>query len=282
MSDALRNERLHTEGDVPDRDRDARIEQLLLVGLDHYFAGRNELAVSVWTRVLFLDRGHPRARAYIERARSALSERQRESEELLHTGVAAFDRGDAGAARRLLTSAVESGAANEEALALLDRLNRLELVKIAPLDPTARRSTVPVQARETEPDMATRPPSRVAWIATGAMAGLTVAAAAVWLWHSGHAPWSLETRDAPVVTSPRREEPLPVPTASAVSLTRAQSFQTRGRLHDALAALDSVRQGDALRPQADELRAAIQRQLLGAARARQQTAVQSPERTPRQ
>ena len=44
--------------------------------------GRHELAINVWTRVLFLDRGHARARAYIERARSAVAERQREGEEL--------------------------------------------------------------------------------------------------------------------------------------------------------------------------------------------------------
>src|SRR6476619_944332 len=95
---------------VPEPDRDAKIEQLLLVCLDHYFAARYELAINVWTRALFLDRSHPRARAYIERARSALAERQRESEELLHNGVAAFDRGDGDEARRLLQAAIEGGA----------------------------------------------------------------------------------------------------------------------------------------------------------------------------
>src|ERR1700722_14628742 len=74
-------------------DRDAKIEQLLLVGLDHYFASRYELAINVWTRALFLDRSHARARAYIDRARSAQAERQRESEELLQNGIAAFQRG---------------------------------------------------------------------------------------------------------------------------------------------------------------------------------------------
>src|SRR5437868_6199736 len=107
-------------------DRDAKIGQLLLVGLDHYFAARYELAINVWTRVLFLDRSHARARAYIERARSALAERQRESEELLQNGVAAYQRGEGGEARRLLQAAIDGGAPSEEALAVLDRLNRLE------------------------------------------------------------------------------------------------------------------------------------------------------------
>jgi tetratricopeptide (TPR) repeat protein len=106
---------------------DAKIEQLLLVGLDHYFAGRYEQAIDVWTRAFFFDRDHPRARAYIERARSALAERQRESEELLQKGVAAFHRGDASEARRLLNAAIDGGAPSEEALAVLGRLDRLEL-----------------------------------------------------------------------------------------------------------------------------------------------------------
>src|SRR5436190_3683992 len=107
-------------------DRDAKIEQLLLVGLDQYFAGRYEHAINVWTRALFLDRSHPRARAYIERARSALAEGQRESEELLQNGVAAFQRGDGDEARRLLRSALDHGAPAEDALALLDRLDRAD------------------------------------------------------------------------------------------------------------------------------------------------------------
>ena len=49
-------------------DDDARIEYLLVTGLDHYFAGEYEHAINLWTRVLFLDRNHDRARAYIDRA----------------------------------------------------------------------------------------------------------------------------------------------------------------------------------------------------------------------
>src|SRR5437870_9291502 len=107
-----------------DADRDAKIEQLLLAGLDHYFASRYEQAIDVWTRALFFDRGHARARAYIERARRALAERQREVEELLHTGAAALDRGDGDEARRLLQAAIAGGAAADELHPLVARLNR--------------------------------------------------------------------------------------------------------------------------------------------------------------
>src|SRR6202040_1575626 len=106
MSDAHRSD-AQADDAGSGSDRDAKIEQLLLVGLDHYFAANYELAISVWTRVLFLDRSHARARAYIERARSALAERQRESEELLQSGLAALQRGDAGEARRLVQAAID-------------------------------------------------------------------------------------------------------------------------------------------------------------------------------
>ena len=121
-------------------DRDSRIEQLLLTGLDHYFAGEYERAISAWTRVLFLDRGHARAKAYIDRARGAIGERQRESDELLHRGVDAFNRGETETARRLLTSVVERGGPQEVALSLLERL------------------TAPRPARAGEPRAPARPP----------------------------------------------------------------------------------------------------------------------------
>src|SRR5437763_4973871 len=126
MSEAHRSAAADSDARASEADRDAKIEQLLLVGLDHYFASRYELAINVWTRVLFLDRTHARARAYIERARSAQAERQRESEELLQNGVSAFQRGEGDEARRLREAAIEGGAPPDQALVVLERLNRLE------------------------------------------------------------------------------------------------------------------------------------------------------------
>src|SRR5258707_3539325 len=91
-------------------ERATRIEELLVSGLDHYFAAEYEQAINIWTRVVFLERDHDRARAYIDRARKAIAERQRESEELLHHGVDAYNSGDAGKARDLLTLALDQGA----------------------------------------------------------------------------------------------------------------------------------------------------------------------------
>ena len=133
---------------LSDAEREARIEELLLSGLDHYFSGRYDQAINIWTRVAFLERRHGRARAYIERARSALAERQRESEELLHGGVAAYNAGDLTAARDLLSRAVEQGDPSDTALVFLQRLTRLEAAAAA-LDASAVASPSSA-SRETQ------------------------------------------------------------------------------------------------------------------------------------
>ncbi len=265
MSEQQRPERVRAAGDVPERDRDGRVEELLLTGLDHYFGGRYDLAINVWTRVLFLDRGHARARAYIERARGAIAERQREGDELVHSGAAAFDRGDVDGARQLLSSALERGVASEEALALLTRLERLEAVSAQPGAASPRvnglfDARLPLDARPANGR------SRILWVAAGVAAGLLVAAVAgVVLWIRGDA-WLAWTPAPIAAPSTVAVEPVPVPAASDVWMVRGRDFYAKGRLHEALGALEAIRPGDPLRGQADACRAAIQRQLLAAAR----------------
>jgi hypothetical protein len=248
----------------PEREREARIEGLLLAGLDHYFNGQHELAISVWTRVLFLDRGHARAKAYIDRARSAIAERLREGDELLQTGAAAVDRGDAGAARSLLNSAVERGAASEDALVLLDRLNRLEhanaparTIASRPLTDTGEYAPVPGADRPSS--------SRVVWVATGVLAGLAVSGVIAWI--ALARPEWLPVR--PAARGPdtvQAAEPLPVPASADIWLSRARKYYEDGRLRDALTALQAIAPTDARTHDANELRAAIQSRLLEAAR----------------
>lgn len=260
MTDPLRSDRLALRADVPERDRDARIEELLLAGLDHYFAEQFDLAINVWTRVLFIDRGHARARAYIERARGAIAERQRKGDELLHTGTAAFDRGDAAQARELVASAVEHGASAEEALALLARIERLETITQA--------GTVPLVRRPTQRDVPQRQPrsARWQWIASGLAAGIIVGAVALtWLVNRGLAPWPL-LAPATRVSTPPFTPPVPVPRPADLAMARGEALFTRGRLHEALTALQSVPPGDPLRARADALVADIQRQLLAGSR----------------
>jgi tetratricopeptide (TPR) repeat protein len=272
MSDPLRTDdsRANDAGSAPDRD--AKIEQLLLVGLDHYFAAHYELAINVWTRALFLDRSHARARAYIERARSALAERPRESDELLQNGVAAFRRGDADQARRLLQAAIDSGAPSEEALAVLDRMNRLETA--APPAAAARSD----RRHRDEAPSATRRSSRsigglIAFFVLGAaIVGLAVSAASRdridWrplvdlARNAGRVTAPAATFAAPVA----RESALPLPRRGETTLGRARALAASGHLHDALAMLESIRPTDPQKAEAERLRGDIQRQLLALTR----------------
>jgi tetratricopeptide (TPR) repeat protein len=276
MTDPLRTDHLPEAGEVPERERNARVEGLLLAGLDHYFSGQYELAISVWTRVLFLDRGHARAKAYIDRARGAVAERQREGDELLHTGAAAFDRGDAGAARRLLNSAVELGASTEEALSLLERLNRLEQANPHPARSIASRFSLDADSDAATAANDKGSSSRVAWIATGVFAGLAAAGVVAWiaLTRPQWLPFSPTPIPQPVTDV---IDPLPVPSPSDVWLSRAKVLYEDGHLREALRALDAVAASDRLKGEADELRAAIQKTLLDASRLRPSTPVEAPK-----
>jgi hypothetical protein len=260
MSDPLRSDR-PASGDADGRERDARIEDLLLVGLDHYFASRHELAINIWTRVLFLDRSHPTARAYIERARGALAEKQRLADELLHTGQAALDRGDHGAARRLLTSAEHAGG-GDDALNLLHRLDRLDAAMPdtspapAGLSPMAPAGAAGIKARDL----------RLAWVLTGIATGVLLAVVLGGYWWLMSDPFELTVArsGAPAV----HVQPLPMPSPSEIRLARARQLYARGELLAALTLLEAGK-GDAPHTAGiDELRAAIQRQLIAAGRAR--------------
>ena len=264
MSDPRRTDDSRAFDAAPDADRDAKIEQLLLVGLDHYFAGQYDHAINVWTRALFLDRSHPRARAYIERARSALAERQRECEELVQNGVAAFHRGDSSEARRLLQAAIDGGAPPDEALAVLDRLNRLERTAVAP-EP-ARRGRRRLSAPRTAEAMSA-PAFRLAAIAVVLLAVLVAGAAGVVSWNRWHLDWrSLfalqETPAAAAGAPPSRDVVPPLPRRAESALARARTLAAGGHLRDALALLETIRPTDAQKPDADRLRADIQHQLL--------------------
>jgi hypothetical protein len=268
MTDALRSDRTSTSGDPADRERDARIEELLLNGLDHYFAGEHELAINVWTRVLFLDRGHARARAYIERARGAVSERQREVDELLHTGADALRQGDHARARRLLNSAASHGAGDDDALALLHRLDRLDAGAAHVASRAPRATTADLEGHGGIP---ARRDSRLAWGMAGLAAGILIAGlVAGYLWIAAE-PLDLATVQTPPPAAV--QDPLPVPSGCEIRLLRANALYAQGRLHDALALLEAGDPDERHRAGYDVLRGTIQRQLLEAGR---QAAVPQP------
>ncbi|MFN2444283.1 MAG: hypothetical protein ABR606_01635, partial [Vicinamibacterales bacterium] len=249
----------------------ARIEQLLLTGLDHYFAADYDQAINLWTRVLFLDRHHDRARAYIERARSAEAECQRESEALLHEGLQAFDEGEVDKARQLLSAAMDRGAPHDMALGVLDRIERLDIRASARpasgLAPVAARTRAVETTRKAERDQTSKTASTV-WLAVVFLVALTAAGA----WEmsldelTAWARWRAASDGAGSLMA-TTVQPLPVPAASERALTRAQAHFAAGRVRDALASLDHVPIGDLRRADADRLRGQIQRELLAAAAA---------------
>jgi hypothetical protein len=257
MSDPVTTQAAQAADALQGQARDARVEQLLLAGLDHYFTGHYAQAIHVWTRVLFLDRGHARARAYIERARSAEAERQREADELMHRGSAAFEEGQPVAARRLLTAAIERGAPPEVPLAYLGRLDRLSVPVPAAVEPAA---SVPAAV---DSDRATRSAQRRLWGATALIAAGILAVAFVAGFAGAIADlggWGADPRASLRAAEPA--DPVSLPRASDLSLARARFLFAHGKARDALRLIATVSEDDPNRVDADKLLAEIQRTLL--------------------
>ncbi len=239
-------------------DRVAKIEELLLSGLDYYFAGEYDRAINVWTRVLFLDRGHARARAYIERARGALSERQRESEELIQRGLAAFEQGQTAEAREILSTAVAHGGPHDVALSLLERLNRLE---------GASGGDGLVDALSPRPEQTAPGRHRGVSRAWAILAVVFVVLSAAALYVASSAPdllglQSPPGRSAQAAGSPVVQDSLPLPRSADLALSDARGLYANGHVKEALLALDRIDPGDPAHPEAQRLRADIQSALL--------------------
>jgi tetratricopeptide (TPR) repeat protein len=252
-------------------DRDSRAEALLVDGLDRYFAGRYEDAIHLWTRVLFLDRSHARARAYIDRARTALAERQRRAEELLHESEELLDKGETSQARHLLTAAVAATGEDERAADLRARLERLERVHAA---------------GRTEAALARRGVSVAPWprVAMPSAAIWLVAAAGAMLWIGVRSPavrerlGLLAPQQELLATAP--EVSTPVLSSAEIAMVRARTLYARGRLAEALEVLDRVDPDSTVRGAADALRIDIEHLLLTGARDR--TRAETPRETGRQ
>lgn len=222
--------------------------------------------------MLFLDRHHDRARAYIDRARSAQAELQRESEAVLHQGIEAFQAGDVAGARRLVADALDRGAPRDDAQGMLDRIDRLGAAQVAPLP---RRRSVPQPVPGPEPRTAPAPqPRRVRGVGAALLlVGAAIGVVGVALWGVTLPDPSLlpffgatsvgDTRSI-VAAVPAA---LPQPAANETYLARSKSLVDTGRLRDALHELDRIPLGDPLRADADRLRSDIQRQFLAIAAA---------------
>jgi hypothetical protein len=257
MSQPTRHElAARTDGPL---DADSRIDALLVEGLDQYFRGRFEDAIQVWTRVLFLDRHHASARAYIERARGAVAERQRRHEEHAQTIAQLLDAGRVAEARRQWQQLVEATGADDRTAALALRLERLE-----------RNSGVPrISPAETPIEETPWTDRWRHWIGYRVRVRDVVAAvavvAAVMVWASPGARARLGWSAAPAATVPTALAlEVTAPTSGEIALVRARALHARGRLSDALVVLERIDAQQADREAADRLKVEIQRVLLAA------------------
>jgi hypothetical protein len=235
-------------------DRESRTEALLVDGLDQYFQGHFDEAIHLWTRVLFIDRAHARARAYINRARTAQGERLRRGDELLHAAGDLLTRGELDQARHILANAEHTSGADEKVAELWARLERVERTR----RPSAAPS--PAAVVDARPVRSWRPMLRaavqaIAAAAFGALLVTAVASPVVGEWIAGREQGTA----APATTGGR---PLVVLGSEDVALVRARRLYARGRLAEALAVLERVEAGGSSRAAVDQLRVEIQGWLL--------------------
>jgi tetratricopeptide (TPR) repeat protein len=236
--------------------QDSRVDDLLVEGLDRYFLGEFEDAIHLWTRVLFLDRSHASARAYIDRARGAIVERQRRAEETLQHVAVMLEQGRVREARHQLQQAVDALGEDERTAALRLRLERLD--RVFADGPRIRAAEEPPAVR-WQNWLSERLTLRT-WLMAAGLVVLTVFLATndVRGLVGGEVGSAIP---APTLSS----APVPVPSAEEVSLVRARTLYARGRLAEALQALDRVKFDQAAREETDRLRVDIQRLLLSAA-----------------
>jgi tetratricopeptide (TPR) repeat protein len=235
-------------------DRESRTEALLVEGLDHYFQANFEEAIHIWTRLLFIDRTHARARAYINRARTALGERARRAEEMLHAAGEVLDAGDLDQARRLLATAEQTSGSDEKVAELWARLERVERSR-------------PATGRGSSPAIVDVRPLRTwRWTTTAVVQGLAIAACGVLLATVVASPvvgeWIAGRAGASPTQVPAPDSPVTVLSADDVTLVRARNLYERGRLTEALAVLRQAEAASGSRDRTDQLRIEIQRWLL--------------------
>ena len=259
MADARRRSNAASSrpaGDGEAASRGEQVDILLEDGLDRYFNGRFEDAIHLWTRVLFFDRTHARARAYIDRARTALAEQHRRSEEMLQASRELLNQGQTEAARRLLADAMAARGDEVQAAALRVQLERVERAH-APAPGSRPLATPPV---EHVPGWAWHRPRPLVVAATIAGIALVAVGAVAFIVLT-------EPADvAPPIKSAASGVRLPSPSASEAALFRARTEFTAGRLSSALQKLDKIGPDSPERPAADELRIVIQQLLLASVR----------------
>jgi hypothetical protein len=179
---------------------------------------------------------------------------------LLLKGVFGFCGGEGGVGRGLVLAEIEGGARADEALALLERLNRLNLSPspemLAKARSVGREPPVPAPP---PPTVWSRP--FVALMFVLALVSAILYSAIAWGPLDWAAPLSQRAGVRASGTASPDAGPM-LPRRGELALTRARALAASGHLRDALVALESVRPTDPQKAEADQLRGDIQLQLL--------------------
>jgi hypothetical protein len=183
--------------------------------------------------------------------------------------VEAYKAGDLRAARELLTRALDEGGANETALMFLQRLGHSEAATQPPPAGIARHRSLRGGLRAEVAG------ERTNWLSTVLLSAAIIAV--VLLLAQPIASWLGELPVAAPVIRSERVEALPIVRGSEVRIARARQMYSSGRLRDALQLLNAIDIADPLRPEADTLKAVVQRDLLTTVT---QTPSTAPEETP--
>jgi tetratricopeptide (TPR) repeat protein len=255
-----------------------KTELLFRQGEDLYALGLYQQAIHVWTRILFLERGHHRAKAAIERAKRAVSERQRELDAELATAIATLETGDVEAAAARVRHVLSLDPRHDEAHQLTERIAALRRRN----EPTASSRAV---SDETEPPASkrglllrvsrasSRPLSRTTNASPLKMAGFALGVILVFA--SGglylYLNWESIVSDGAFVTgnalSPPGDAPAvdaSPPGVSELHYYNGSRLYAKGYYRRALAELSRVRRDDAVFERARSLILRIEERLLRA------------------
>ena len=132
MESDIRRPRIQ-DNDMIRSDRFAQMEnfeqktvELMDLGEEFFQSGQFDQAIHVWTRILFLHRGHPKARKRIDGAKRAIAEQLRKLDLAVVEAGRYLESGQRHQARQQLSHVLAIDQGHAEARALLVRLETLE------------------------------------------------------------------------------------------------------------------------------------------------------------
>jgi hypothetical protein len=164
-----------------------------------------------------------------------------------------------------LSDALDQGASHDVALGVLGRIDRLDAGMKAAGAAIAGPRRRALSRPSSGEDVHQRRGTIAMWWVIGAAAVLVGAIAIMLSAPAVFVDWFRDQATPTPAVTVQPPSPLPVPSPTEAYVGQARALFAGGKLRDALRALDHVPVGDALRPDAERIRADIQRELLAVA-----------------